>query len=344
MAGRWSSRSDFSRLFFEGGIALLMKKKILWIVATVSAFLVAIVLGGLAVGFLHWQSDASPANPVPLAPAKMPEQGIILFQSWVEGHWQIFSLDLSTGVRTRLSRSSADDIVPCVSPDGSWIAFGSTRSGTDAVWRMRTDGTGAERLTDAALQCFDPCWDKGSSSILYGSRRSGRENIFALDLRTRQERQLTSSFWKSILPAVSPDGSVIAFARNKLGWDVYRMNPDGSGITALTGKGGNCRPDWSPDGKRIAYVSDVADGKGDVWTMDADGGNKRRVTIGDESYDYNPAWSPDGRWIVYETTKGSKRNPWSLAVIPSGGGTPVLLTPPGKNDRYPDWAPGKDGR
>jgi TolB protein len=78
--------------------------------------------------------------------------------------------------------------------------------------------------------------------------------------------------------------------------------------------------------------------------MDADGGNKMRVTLGDDSYDYNPAWSPDGRWIVYETTKGSKRGPWSLAIIPAGGGTPFLLTPPGADDRFPDWAPGENRR
>jgi TolB protein len=209
---------------------------------------------------------------------------------------------------------------------------------------MRADGSGAQRLTDAGLQCFDPCWGKDGSSILYSSRRSGRENIFILELDSRRERQLTDSFWRNILPTVSPDGSLVAFARNKLGWDVYRMNYDGSGDRAITSKGGNCRPDWSPDGKRIAYVSDVADGKGDVWTMDADGGNKMRVTPGDDSYDYNPAWSPDGLWIVYETTKSSKRGPWSLAVIPAGGGTPVLLTPPGADERYPDWAPVKDGR
>ena len=165
-----------------------------------------------------------------------------------------------------------------------------------------------------------------------------------MDLATRQERQLTDSIWRSILPVASPDGSVIAFTRNKLGWGVYRMNSDGSGITALSTKGGSCRPDWSPDGKRIAYVSSIADGRGDVWTMDADGGNKVRVTLGDDSYDYNPAWSPDGHWIVYETTKGSKRGPWSLAIIPAGGGTPFLLTPPGADDRFPDWAPGKDGQ
>ena len=323
-----------------------MKIRAWWIAAAAGAVLAVIVLAGFVVAGVKQQHGGPiPAEQGPMVPAIRPEKGIILFQSRVgKEPWQIFSLDLSTGTRTRLTRSPSDDIYPSVSADGSWIVFESTRDGSATVWRMRFDGTGPQRLTDARFECHAPCWGKDSSSVLYSSPRFGREQIFALELRTRRERKLTDSFWASILPAVSPDGSVIAFARNKLGWDVYRMNADGSGVEAITAKGGNCRPDWSPDGKRIAYVSDVADGKGDVWTMDADGGNKRRVTMGDDSYDYNPAWSPDGRWIVYETTKGSKRNPWSLAVLPAGGGTPVLLTPAGADDRYPDWAPGKEGR
>jgi Tol biopolymer transport system component len=308
------------------------------------ATLAALVAAGLAAASWLRPGVQPDAVEPAAAPAARPRQGIILFQARVAGFWQIFSLDLSSGMRTRLTRSSADDVVANASADGSWIVFESSRSGTAAAWRMRVDGSEPERLTAAGIECFDPCWGKGGRSILYSSRRSGRENIFELELATRRERQLTDSFWRNILPTLSPDGTLIAFARNKLGWDVYRMNADGSAVRAITAKGGNCRPDWSPDGRRIAYVSDVADGKGDVWTMDADGGNKMRVTHGDDSYDYNPAFSPDGRWIVYETTKSSKRGPWSLAVIPSGGGTPLLLTPAGSDERYPDWVPGKDGR
>jgi Tol biopolymer transport system component len=316
-----------------------VRKKILW-AAAAAAVLATIVLAGFAVaGWKNRHAAAMPSGAP--APAVAPDRGIILFQSRVDGLWQIFSLDLATGSRTRLTRSAADDYYPSACPDGSWIVFESTRSGSAAVWRMRADGSAAELLTNGKGECHAPCWDSSAAAVLYNSTQAGGEQIFILELATRQERQLTKSFWKSILPAVSPDGLAIAFSRNKLGWDVYRMNRDGSEIKALTSKGGNCRPDWSPDGKRIAFVSDVADGRGDIWTMDADGRNKVRITRDDDSHDYNPAWSPDGRWIIYETAKGSKNGPWSLAAIPASGGTPALLTPPGADDRYPDWAPEK---
>jgi Tol biopolymer transport system component len=323
-------------------------RKTVWLTAAAVLVLALIALAVMAFDDLLGRERlglAAPGAANPPAVAERPKRGTILFQSRAEGGlWQIFSLDLATGARTRLTTSEADDITPSASPDGSRIAFHSTRGGAAAVWLMDADGARAERLTDPAFPCFDPCWGAGGAAIVYGSNRSGRENIFALELATRRERQLTDSFWRSILPSVSPDGTRIVFARSKLGWDVYRMNADGSGVAALTNKGGNCRPDWSPDGKRIAYVSDVADGMGDVWIMDANGGNQTRVTYGNDSYDYNPAWSADGNWIVYETAKGSKNGPWSLAIIRAAGGTPLLLSPAGADDRMPDWAPEKDGR
>ncbi len=104
----------------------------------------------------------------------------------------------------------------------------------------------------------------------------------------------------------------------------------------LAAKGGSGRPDWSPDGKRIAYVSHVADGKGDIWLMDPDGENKVRLTLDSSSYDYDPAWSPDGRWIVYQSTTDKKRGPWRLYIVAAAGGDPIRLSP---DDRFPDWAP-----
>jgi Tol biopolymer transport system component len=117
------------------------------------------------------------------------------------------------------------------------------------------------------------------------------------------------------------------------------MGADGSGVRKLTSRGGNCRPDWSPDGRRIAYVSDAADRKGDIWTMDPDGGNPQRLTFDDTTYDYDPAWSPDGNWIVYHRTTDKQRGPWAIWAIPAVGGEPVRISPEGADDRFPDWAP-----
>ena len=305
-----------------------------------SGVILAVLVCGLALA-CESRSEDGRAKGTSHALRAVPKsmRGRIIFQSRIGDSWQIVRLDLSNGARTQLTRSAGDNNHPSFSPRGDWIAYESTRDGgAPAIYRMRADGGAPERLTKGADECHSPCWRPDGAVIAYDSPRGRDYEIYGLDIATGREWQITRSIWRSILPHWSPDGSLIAFTRNELGWGIYRMNADGSDVKGLATKGGSCRPDWSPDGKRIAFVSHVADGKGDIWTMDPDGGNKVRLTLDSASYDYDPAWSPDGRWIVYQSTTDKKRGPWRLNAIPATGGEAIRLSPDGADDRFPDWA------
>jgi len=304
-------------------------------------FLAALALGLVPACESRSAGGGDPAPSVAAGPARTLPPGRIIFQSRVDGRWQIVRLDLATGRRTQLTRSAGNNNHPSFSPRGDWIAFESTRDGGEtAIYRMRADGSDQERLTSVTDPCHSPCWRPDGAAIAYDSPRGRGYEIYGLEIATRREWQITRSIWRSILPHWSPDGASIAFTRNEFGWGVYRMNADGSGAVGIATQRGNCRPDWSPDGRRIAYVSPIADGKGDIWTMDPDGGNKVRVTLDSASYEYDPAWSPDGQWIVYQSTPtDKKRGPWSIWAIPAAGGKPVRLSPDGVDDRFADWAP-----
>ena len=94
-------------------------------------------------------------------------------------------------------------------------------------------------------------------------------------------------------------------------WQLYRMNVDGTGQRALTSTpavatgGGSLHPVWSPDGERIAFVSDRdaadcthPDGCTDVYMMDADGSNVVRITDRDAPT-LHPSWSPDSQQLAF---------------------------------------------
>jgi Tol biopolymer transport system component len=130
-------------------------------------------------------------------------------------------------------------------------------------------------------------------------------------------------------------GARIAFScgRDGLGLEVCVMNADGSGRRNLTRHPANdFKPSWSPDGRRIAFVSD-RNGPLEVYLMNASGGDQRLVTQGDD-----PAWSPDGRRISFAGNDGL------YLVNADGSGVRRLTRNPVYGMPYgtPAWSP--DGR
>jgi Tol biopolymer transport system component len=106
-------------------------------------------------------------------------------------------------------------------------------------------------------------------------------------------------------PITIGGGGVIAFVSDRADgalMQIWTMRPDGSDLWQLTfGPGNKSQPRWSPDGKRIAFVSDV-DRNNEIYLMNADGTHIVNLT-NNPSDDYDPAWSPDGSTIAFTTTR-----------------------------------------
>jgi len=117
------------------------------------------------------------------------------------------------------------------------------------------------------------------------------------------------------MAAWSPDGSRIAFAGSG---DIYVMNADGSGKTALTSTPSLAEgaADWSPDGTQIAFAGqrppffDL-----DVFVMNADGSGERNITHNPATGDRFPSWTPDGREIIFSSFVVNDDSTENLFVI-----------------------------
>lgn len=113
--------------------------------------------------------------------------------------------------------------------------------------------------------------------------------------------------WSSL--SVSPDGKYMVF--DMLG-DIYQVPLTGGKAKALTADfAWNIEPAISPDGSKIAFISDRG-GISNVWVMDANGGNLRQVSQEKSNLVHSPKWSPDGQYLV--ATKGIM----SSRSIPAG--------------------------
>ena len=155
----------------------------------------------------------------------------------------------------------------------------------------------------------------------------------------------TETTWSNV--DVSPDGETLIF--DMLG-DIYTVPIDGGEATALTqGIAWNYQPRYSPDGLRIAFISD-REGGDNLWVMGADGSNPRSLTEEKDNLLHTPAWSPDGHYLA--TMKGftSTRSiaAGEIWMYHLGGGDGLQLTerPHGKRDQKsmaePAFSP--DGR
>jgi Tol biopolymer transport system component len=144
-------------------------------------------------------------------------------------------------------------------------------------------------------------------------------------------------------PRFSPDGKRVAFTvGGASATDVWVFDRTKGTLTRVTSDGVNQRPDWSPDGKRLVFVSDRG-GQPAFWSQPADGSGPAellyRPTEGDP---FEGLLSPDGHWLVYRTGPAA-RSPRSIfAVRLDGDRTPIVLVTNRFYTQMPRLSP--DGR
>jgi Tol biopolymer transport system component len=183
-------------------------------------------------------------------------------------------------------------------------------------------------------------WSRPSSAVFSHSRPSVDTTKRGLTLTPARAARFTTSrgTWMSV--DVSPDGQTIVF--DLLG-DLYTLPIAGGTATRLTsGMGFDAQPRFSPDGKRIAFMSDRSGGD-NVWVMSSDGRDSVQISHSHEDFAVSPEWTPDGKYVVVSKGNGGFGTPKLWLYDVSGGNGIQMTRGPGAGG-YFGAAFGPEGR
>ena len=245
------------------------------------------------------------------------------------------------------------------------IAFNSNRDGdvhprlgfpTFEIYVMDADGNNQQRLTENDFYDSFPSWSPDGKRIAFRSDRDGHFNmpgglpnyeIYVMDADGGNPKNLTNDPNDDSFPSWSPDGKRIVFSSDRDGnREIYVMDADGNNQQRLTENDFyDSFPSWSPDGKRIVFVSE-RDGhfigefglSYEIYVMDADGKNTRRLTNNRKS-EWAPSWSPDGKWIVFSADRKADDVNYEIYVMDKDGENLQKLTNNRVRDTSPSWSP-----
>ncbi|GAB4494668.1 MAG: hypothetical protein Fur0016_23860 [Anaerolineales bacterium] len=216
---------------------------------------------------------------------------------------------------------------------GGTIVFTCTRGDFNQICMIRADGQNLQLLTNTTFaHNYYPAFAPGGQEIVFASNRNGTFDLYRLVLPTGELTQLTNRIGNVFSPSYSPNGQNIVFANRaaegptsiwvieKNGANPKLLYPAPNNVVAVA---------WSPDGNTIAYAMSVDQpNEFQIFLMDADGRNHRRLSQGLLGIGGSLAWSPDSRsLLIFAGPPGDK----DIYRLDTSTGNYLRLTTGGNN-------------
>jgi Tol biopolymer transport system component/DNA-binding winged helix-turn-helix (wHTH) protein len=238
----------------------------------------------------------------------------------------------------------SEDGGPAFSPDGNRLLFVRTPdTGSSSEIMAVSIGGGEPTLITSEHNRIlgPPQWSFDARSVIFASDRGSHPALWRVSAEARGPAvEINDSGW---YPSVSHRGFRLAYQRITRSLSIWQMDLSVHGkqethvllpATSETDQGPG--PQFSPDGKKLAYMSDRS-GTMEIWVSDRDGSNPFQLTaIGDAG---TPRWSPDSQAVVFDARARGER---TVYVVNLQSGAPRALMPDNNENVCPSWS--QDGK
>lgn len=225
----------------------------------------------------------------------------------------------SDGANDVAVTQSGTSLSPSWSPDARSIAF-STFGDRGSQIGIVDLNTGQRRLLAATASGLNitPVFSPDGLAVVYSKGNENGTNIVRADIASGLVTSLTvGNRGDNASPTFSPDGRRIAFLSTRVRYpEIYGMDVDGSNVELMTPYNPAVRtyrtaPDWSPDGRMIAYEQQNGDFQ--VWVINLRDKEMRRLTSVGENE--GPSWAPDARHMAISSTRSGSKQIWILDTL-----------------------------
>ncbi len=251
------------------------------------------------------------------APPVLSNKGLkIAFTTLENFYYNLYVIDTDGQNEKLLAKAKQFCGSPSWSPDDRKIIFvknDDLTSYDNHIYTIDVNGGNELKLTNQENN-FSPKYLSDNTIIFSSAVNYNWSGIYKMNIDGSNKQLLTPANKSFSDPQISPDGSKISVTSNdQNGSQIFVMNVNGSGLKQLTftvspswidisyPRDGNYGPVWSPDSKRLAYVS-YENGSPDIFVMNANGTGNKRLTdtpLRDES----PAWTKDGNYILFSSNR-----------------------------------------
>lgn len=243
------------------------------------------------------QHQVTHLNSIALSPRLSPDGTRVAFTSFARGGVDLVVWSLELNRFLSFPRFGGTSASPAWAPDGTRLAFSSSRTGNPEIYIVSDNGSNLKRLTAYRGTDISPVWNpKTGAQIAWVSGRTGLPQIYIMDADGANVQQLTDTGY-AVSPSWSPNGQFLLISwMRKYGpgapgaQDIYIMDIASRQWVQLTHDGGrNDFPSWSPDGRHIVFQSNRS-GSEQIWSMLADGTQRRQLTFSGSNSQPNWSW------------------------------------------------------